>query len=153
MDRTRLHSASSRGQTLVEFALIAPIMFIFLFGIIDFGMVLNRRIAIEHAVREGSRYAAVHLASDPATCTAIQKRTAERAGGSAIDWEQVGVHCFDQGGVPTTSPVTGDTVRVTAPFQYDFPLMSVFGGGPINATITGEAMLEGPISNAEGCGP
>jgi Flp pilus assembly protein TadG len=146
-------NASSGGQTLVEFALIAPILFIFLFGIIDFGMALNRRIVIEHAVREGSRYAAVHLASDPLTCTDIQDRTAERAGGKAIQSGEVSVHCFDQGGNQTTSPIAGDTVRVTAPFKYELPLVSVFGVSPIDVTITGEALLEGPISNAPECGP
>ena len=151
MKPTRIHIASPRGQTLVEFALIAPIMFIFLFGIIDFGMALNRRIAIEHAVREGARYAAVHLDADG--CTAIQDRTAERAGGSAIDSGEVDVHYYDPGGNPVTHASTGDTVRVTAPFQYSFPLMSVFGRGPIDVTITGEAQMEGPLSNAEGCPP
>ena len=144
---------SSRGQTLVEFALIAPIMFIFLFGIIDFGMVLNRRIVIEHAIREGSRYASVHLTSEPSTCTDVQDRTVDRAGGSAISRDEVGVHYFDEGGNPTASPMAGDTVRVSAPFKYEFPLMSVFGGGPIDVTMTGESALEGPISNAPECGP
>ena len=152
MKRIRLHINSSRGQTLIEFALIAPIMFIFLFGIIDFGMALNRRIVIEHAVREGSRWAAVHITSDPSTCIDVQDRTAERAGGSAIQPDEVGVHYFNESG-PTTSPMAGDTVRVTAPFQYSFPLMSVFGGGPIDVTISGESALEGPISNAPECGP
>jgi len=152
MKRTRLHMTSSRGQTLIEFALIAPIMFIFLFGIIDFGMVLNRRIVIEHAVREGSRYASVHLTSEPSTCTDVQNRTAERAGGSAIDPDEVGVHYFDESG-PTTSPAAGDTVRVTAPFEYSFPLMSVFGGGPIDVTIMGESALEGAVPSAPECGP
>jgi hypothetical protein len=116
-------------------------------------MALNRRIVIEHAVREGSRYAAVHLSSDPSTCIDVENRTAERAGGSAVDPGLVGVHYFDQNENPTTSPKAGDTVRVTAPFEYSFPLMSVFGGGPINVTLTGETGLEGPIPNAPECGP
>ena len=153
MNRMRRGIASSRGQTLIEFALIAPIMFILLFGIIDFGMVLNRRIVIEHAVREGSRYASVHLTSDPSTCTDVQDRTAERAGGKAIDPDEVGVHYFDDNGNGTTSPIAGDTVRVTAPFEYSLPLTSVFGLSPIDVTLIGEAGLESPISNAPECGP
>lgn len=147
MDRIRRRIASSRGQTLIEFALIAPIMFIFLFGIIDFGMMLNKRIVIEHAVREGARYAAVH-----STCADIQDRTSERAGGSAVDSAEVGVHYYHQGSL-TTSPVGGDDVKVTAPFRYSFPLLSTFGGGPIDVTMTGESTLEGSMANATGCGP
>jgi len=53
------HLRSARGQTLVEFALIAPIFVILIAGIIDFAMAMDRRITVQHAVREGARYAAV----------------------------------------------------------------------------------------------
>ena len=50
---------SEGGQTLIEFALIMPIVFLFLFVLVDFGIAMDRRLVLQHAVREGARYAAV----------------------------------------------------------------------------------------------
>lgn len=47
-----------RGATLVEFALIAPILFMLLFGIITGGLAYNRSLAISHSADQTSRYAA-----------------------------------------------------------------------------------------------
>jgi len=131
-----------KGQTLVEFALIAPIIFLLLFGIIDFGMALDHRITLQHAVREGARYAAV--VSD---CGKIQDRTAERAGSLISDPDTVAV-TYDHN--PASA---GDTVTVSAPFHYDFPLMSRFGVGSIDADVTASARLELAVPDAGGCGP
>jgi len=147
MDSIRNPNGSSRGQTLIEFALIAPIMFILLFGIIDFGMALDHRITLQHAVREGARYAAVH-----STCRDIQNRTADRAG-DIVTWDQVCVRYFDENGDPTTSASAGDTVQVTAPYDYDFPLMPSRLGLSISADVGGSARLELVVTNAEGCCP
>jgi len=142
MDSIRNPNASSRGQTLVEFALVFPIIVILLFGIIDFGLMLNHRITLEHAVREGARYAAVHDG-----CTDIQDRTKERAGGAIPDRNTVSVS-YEQNPAPD-----GSTVKVSAPFDWQFPLMSRFGVGAIHGHASGEAMLELEVTDAGGCGP
>jgi Flp pilus assembly protein TadG len=49
-----------RGQALVEFALVAPIFFLILFGIIDFGRYIYYVQILNNAAREGARYAIVH---------------------------------------------------------------------------------------------
>jgi Flp pilus assembly protein TadG len=48
---------SERGQALVEFALIAPLLFIFLFGIIQFGVTFGGEVGLSNAAREVARYA------------------------------------------------------------------------------------------------
>ena len=48
-----------RGATLVEFALIAPLFLLLLFGIIDFGMMLNDYQSLRQGVRDGARAATV----------------------------------------------------------------------------------------------
>ena len=141
MDRIRLLWASCRGQTLIEFALIAPVFFILLFGIIDFGLMLNNRITLEHAVREGARYGMV-----TGDCTAIQQRTADRAG-DIITASDVTISYSSDPAMP------GDTVKVSAPFDWQFPLMSRFGVGAIHGHASGEAMLELEVTDAGGCGP
>jgi Flp pilus assembly protein TadG len=49
-----------RGQALVEFVLVAPIFFLILFGIIDFGRYVYYVQILNNAAREGTRYAIVH---------------------------------------------------------------------------------------------
>jgi hypothetical protein len=50
----------ARGQALVEFALVAPIFFLLLFGIIEGGRFILYYQALNNATREGARYAIVH---------------------------------------------------------------------------------------------
>jgi Flp pilus assembly protein TadG len=57
--KERKHRRSQRGQSLVEFALIVPMLLILVFGIIDFGMGLRAYISVATATREGARYAVV----------------------------------------------------------------------------------------------
>jgi hypothetical protein len=43
------------GAAAVEMALVLPILFLLVFGIIEFGFVFNRWISVTHAAREGVR--------------------------------------------------------------------------------------------------
>jgi Flp pilus assembly protein TadG len=52
-----------RGQGIVEFALIAPLVFALIFGIIDLGRAVFFQIELNNAVRDGARVAI--LASNP----------------------------------------------------------------------------------------
>lgn len=51
-------TATERGATLVEFALLLPIFAMLLFGMITVGLALNEKQEMTHATREGARYAA-----------------------------------------------------------------------------------------------
>ncbi|RMD00360.1 pilus assembly protein [Clostridium autoethanogenum] len=46
---------NEKGQALVEFAIILPILLLIVMGIVQFGMVINSYITIENASREGAR--------------------------------------------------------------------------------------------------
>ena len=48
------------GAALVEFALVAPLLILFLFGIIEFGSVFSQVLDVRHGAREGSRLVAVN---------------------------------------------------------------------------------------------
>jgi Flp pilus assembly protein TadG len=60
--RTRRRRARSergrfeRGQALAEFAMIAPLFVILLFGFIDTARLYQSWVTIQHAAREGARY-------------------------------------------------------------------------------------------------
>ncbi len=66
--RSRLRSRSERGQGLVEFGLVLPLLLIFLLGVADFGRVFADGIALEAAVRNTAEAAAqeyLQLCSTP----------------------------------------------------------------------------------------
>ena len=46
-----------RGQSMVEFAVVAPLFFLLVFGITDFGLMFFRLETLQYAVREAGRYA------------------------------------------------------------------------------------------------
>ena len=56
--RRNVHSERSRGQALVEFALIAPIFFLLLFSIIQLGILFGGQNGLVASARELARYAA-----------------------------------------------------------------------------------------------
>ena len=56
---------SEKGQAMVEFALVLPLLLALLCGIIDFGWLYYNQITLNNAAREGARYAVIHY--DPTT--------------------------------------------------------------------------------------
>ncbi|CAN5911022.1 hypothetical protein BH23ACT2_BH23ACT2_25690 [soil metagenome] len=59
----RRRARSERGAALVEFAIIAPLLFMLLFGMLTGGLVMDRRLSTSGASREAARYGATR-ASD-----------------------------------------------------------------------------------------
>jgi Flp pilus assembly protein TadG len=53
-------SRRGRGQALAEFALVAPVFFMLLFGIIEAGRFIFYYEILNNATREGARYAIVN---------------------------------------------------------------------------------------------
>jgi Flp pilus assembly protein TadG len=53
-----------RGQALVEFALVAPIMVLIVVSLVQFAFIFERQIGIENAVRDGARRAATYETVD-----------------------------------------------------------------------------------------
>jgi Flp pilus assembly protein TadG len=56
----RATEESERGATLVEFAIVVPLLMLFIFGAIDFGWAFGQHINVRGAVREGARLAVVN---------------------------------------------------------------------------------------------
>lgn len=49
-----------RGAVAVEFALIVPLLMLLVFGILEFGYMLNRDTIVSNASRDGARVASLH---------------------------------------------------------------------------------------------
>jgi Flp pilus assembly protein TadG len=54
-----------QGAAALEFALIAPLFLILLFGALDFGLALYAKGLITHASQEGARYGTIYHLSPP----------------------------------------------------------------------------------------
>lgn len=75
-----IDSRHDRGASLVEFALLAPIVFALLLGMITGGLALSKKNSMENAVREGARFGAT-LPEDDGWAAAVQARVVELSGG------------------------------------------------------------------------
>ena len=53
------HTRKNKGQSLIEFALVIPVLCLIFMGIFDFGWVLHRQITLDNATRAGARRGAV----------------------------------------------------------------------------------------------
>lgn len=77
---------SERGAALVEFAIVVPILFLLIFGMMEFGWAFMQHLDARHGAREGARLAAVNYedpsSSDP-QINELVAETCERMDGSA----------------------------------------------------------------------
>lgn len=71
----------TRGQSLVEFALVVPIFLLLLCGILDFGVVLYSRMTVINAAREGARVATLMAGESVGDITSKARDTANNAAG------------------------------------------------------------------------
>ena len=74
------------GQSLVEFALILPLLLMLVLGAIDFGRLFYTKIIITNAAREGAYYLVSHTnsASVIADATSAAEAEAQNAGVTSI---------------------------------------------------------------------
>ena len=106
-------------------ALVLPLIFVFILVMVDFGIALDRREVLQHAVREGARHAAVGAdinLTDAQKLTAIKQRTVDQSQDVLI-LADVSVCYVDTNGDGRAD--SGEDVRVSANFTYRFTA----GGG------------------------
>lgn len=102
-----------RGQTLVEFALGAILLFTLVFSIVEAGRLIYAFSVVHNAAREGARYAAVQPTDGAGVVTAVERLA-------------VGVPIS---GVEYSPPDPGDTwvaVRVSHEFDVIVPMIAAF---------------------------
>lgn len=132
---------SDDGAAAVEFALVMPLLFLLLFGIIDFGRAYNMQLALTQAAREGVRVAAI---GGPAA----SGEAVTRAQGAAfpVTGATAAVTRTCPATVPAPPLFAPDAeVTVTRPYNYITPvsgILNIIGGAPLAApTITGRGRM------------
>ena len=109
MSRFRTPPALRAGATLVEFALVAPILFTVIFACIDFGRALMTTQSLEEAARSGCRIAILR----GATTTEIEDEVDRILGPTGISDYTVSLQPASIASAPRWSPVS---VTVSADF-------------------------------------
>ena len=101
-----------RGAATVEFALVAPVLFLFIFAIFEFGRAFMVMDLLGDAARVGSREGAVQGKSSSTVTTDVQNRLS----GEGVNNSSVTVEVNGAAGDPSTAN-SGDeiTVIVTVP--------------------------------------
>lgn len=135
-----------RGSIVVEFAIIAPILLMLVFGIFEFGLGYHAWDATQNAAREGARLGAV--SPDLAEIEARVRGTTSFLKQSNLT---VTIRCGHTGGPFSACPAPssweeGDIVRVTVDYDYGYitPLPTLVGlGGQMHMSSIAEARFEG----------
>ena len=107
---------NTRGAAAVEFAIVAPLLFVLIFGIIEFGAILYNKSVITNASREGARYAATFY-TNPANATA-QRPTCEDVQNYVATYVNTYFLSFKNSTPFTVSNVTCPNTN-TEPSQYN----------------------------------
>jgi Flp pilus assembly protein TadG len=139
--RLRAFRRDQRGTALVEFALIAPLLFLLLFGIIDFGRALNYYNEVTQLAGQGARAAAVNRNPDgtPITSGASLQNQLVTNYTAQPELKNGEVVCITQ--LPTS---VGDPVTVKVSYRFHFlPLIGAaaqaLGGLTLSSTQTERA--------------
>lgn len=133
-----------RGAVLLEFAVVAVVLFTILFGIIEFGSAFNDYQSLRQVVREGARTAVVGVAAPGCTGTATAKaECAVRDGDSNIRVHIVYIDNAASGTDPTgfaTDSVKVCATRLVRPVTGFFPFLN---NRPLRSEITMRAERDG----------
>jgi Flp pilus assembly protein TadG len=139
----RSPARDERGQALVEFAFVLPILLLLMLGLLDVARAVWQENTLAYAAREGTRYAIVHGSSSespvgPSNTGPIQTRVQDSAIGVAnitvtASWPDLA------GSTPCTDRGCRVIVDATAPFV---PLPSQYLlNGAFQITLRGGSML------------
>jgi Flp pilus assembly protein TadG len=127
MSRRRNMFRNDRGQTMVEFALVVPILCVVLFGILQFGALYNDYVTLTDAARVGARKAAVSRQSSNPSGAA---ETATRGAAAGLTQSKLKV-------TVSSTWKQGDPVTVKASYPYSVDLLGmVVKSGDLKSEIT-----------------
>jgi Flp pilus assembly protein TadG len=122
----RFVASGEAGQAIVELALVAPVLLLFVLGMVLFGRVLGARAAISAAAGEAARVDAEASAQDAGLALARQ-RAEDVIAGYGLSSSRFSV-TIDDGGFARGGSVTVQT-SYSVPI-FDVPLAGRVASGP-----------------------
>ncbi|MCG3152544.1 MAG: hypothetical protein GEEBNDBF_01845 [bacterium] len=131
-----------RGNNLIEFAMVLPVLLTMFMGVFDFGWVLHQQIALDNATREGARRGAVGI-NDAGIMTAMQDVVA-----FTINPDWVTITVLDSNGDPQpANSRTPDDIIVVSLERPDVQLITPIASlvdtiGTINLSSEARFIIE-----------
>ena len=126
MAHARFRGAPDRGAAAVEFALVLPLLFVILFGVVEYGFNLFQMQAAQSTIRETARWVALGIDGCDDIDPIVER--AARNNGFGIDPDSLATTLDVQSPGVEPEPLTprrGDTavMRLTYQPTLDFPLI------------------------------
>ncbi len=142
---------ASRGQSLVEFALILPVFLVLLGTAIDAGRMFFSYVAITNGAREGAIYGGMNPECDTASACPNPNNVTYRVTQETGSGVTVAVACFAPDGTPRSGLAActkGDIyrVRVERPFALLTPFVRVFFGDSVTLGAEANAVVFNPAA-------
>lgn len=131
--RLRAFRRDERGTALVEFALIAPLLFLLLFGIIDFGRALDYYNQVTQLAGQGARAAAVNRNPDGTGITSGSSLQSQLVNNYTAQPQLKAGETVCITHVPT---VSGDYVQVKVSYPFQFLPLIGAAAGALGGSIT-----------------
>lgn len=136
----RCRVRGQQGQALIELSVLILVVMLLGLAAVQFGILYGVRVRVEHAAREGARYAAVHVL-DPNAQASIINHTIDAVGGDlkpALTAADVSV-TTPQGAVGDRPVV----VTVTYNCPLTIPLMRSILPNPTRMQVRALMRIEG----------
>ena len=140
MKRLRKGKGKEKGQSLLELALVLPVLVMILAGVLDLGRLYYSYVAVTDAAAEGASYAAIH--PEPSSRDDVFRRAQEASRGLVqIDPNLVEIDC------PTVASGAPITVTVSYSFTVATPLINAIvpDGVLMLRAVANEAILAGEL--------
>ena len=116
-----------RGNAILEFAIMLPILILLISGIIDFSLLFYDKAVITNASREGARYGVILQTTYP-TSTAVQTYTKAYCANRLITFASPAPVVTVTVTPSSGAPKFGDSLTVTVNYTYtDIMLHHFFG--------------------------
>lgn len=129
--------AEARGQSLVELALVLPLLLMILVGVLDLGRAYYAYMGVINAAREGARFAATAPPRNTSTQQAIVTRADAEA--TNITLASVVASC------PSNAAcLQGDPVQVTVTTNFQLITAYILGGGTIPLRASAQFVILAP---------
>jgi len=141
---------AQRSQSMVEFALVIPVMLLLLFGIVDFGRIVYTYVTLNQAVNEGARTA---IRDSPLLPTNVDVENSVKS--HAVD-VVLANPCpngpitsaappSNQGWIYITEPNPASTPEVLSPALLDAPGGQMWGYSTGSCSATNPAHDHSPL--------
>jgi Flp pilus assembly protein TadG len=124
---------SERGQTAVEFALVIPVMLLFVLGIFQVGVTYFNQEALATSARDGARAGAIHTGSTPAVIIQDAKDAiTSNASGLNTSSMSITVTGVDNPQAPNgTLWEQGDIIDVTVTYPWKIGVLAFSKSGTL----------------------